>query len=46
VMDYTKENVEEHVVGPDRMTEDRLRKFASKADDVLGRPGERSAKAT
>ena len=43
VMDYTKENVEEHVVGSERMTEDRLRKFASKADEVLGRGRETRA---
>jgi len=37
VMEYNDENVEGHIVGAERMTEDKLSKIASKADEVFGR---------
>ena len=37
VMNYDPENVKDHIVGHDRVTEDRLVKLASKADEVFRR---------
>jgi DNA helicase HerA-like ATPase len=37
VMEYNDENVEGHIVGRERITEAKLSKIASKADEVFGR---------
>ena len=37
VMEYNDENVEELIVGRERITEEKLSKIASKADEVFGR---------
>ena len=37
VMEYNDENVEGHIVGRERITEEKLSRIASKADEVLGR---------
>ncbi len=36
VMEYDDEHVRDYIVGHERLTEDKLRKFASKADEVFG----------
>ena len=36
VMDYDDEHVQDRIVGHDRLTEDKLRKIAGKADEVFG----------
>src|SRR5438093_7457691 len=36
VMEYTEENVQDRIVGHERMTTDRLAKIASRADEVFG----------